>query len=65
MKIIAHTPQGVFTGKEIQYTEEHYKDVCCLLKKLPDLKYFCFETPNGEVYVTEQMISQSVFEVVK
>ncbi len=65
MKIVAHTPHGVFNGKEIEYTEEQYKEISSFLEKLPNLKYFSFETPNGEIYIPDGLINQSVFVLEK
>ncbi len=65
MRIIAHAPQGIFKGKEVKYDEQQYKVIGSCLEKLPDLKYFSFETPTGEIYMTEEMISQSVFVLEK
>ncbi len=65
MKIVAHTPYGVFKGKEIEYTEEQYKATGSFLEKLHQLEYFSFETPNGEIYMTKEMIGQSLFVLEK
>ncbi len=65
MKIVAHTPHGVFNGKEIEYTEEQYKAIGSFLERLPQMKYFSLETPNGEIYMTKEMIDQSLFVLEK
>jgi len=65
MKIVAHTPHGVFKGKEIEYTEEQYKVTSSFLGQLHQLEYFSFETLNGEIYMTKEMIDQSLFVLEK
>ena len=65
MKIVAHTPHGVFNGNEIEYNEEQYKLTGSLLEKLHQLEYFSFETPNGEIYMNKEMIDKSVFVLEK
>ena len=59
MKIIAHTPYGVFEGKEI--TEEQ-DEVEQLLSNIHKLSYFCFYLPdNSMVYFTKGMIDETLF----
>ena len=59
MKIIAHTPYGVFEGKEI--TEEQ-DEVEQLLSNIHKVSYFCFYLPDDSmVYLTKEMIDKSLF----
>ena len=65
MKIIAHTHYGVFEGKSVKYSETEYKRIGKLLEYLPKVEYFSFETDNGEVYMTKEMIANSLFILEK
>ena len=65
VKIIAHTPQGKFEGKEHPYTEEQYLQITQLMSNIGNLVYFTFETETGDVYFPKGIIHESVFEVVK
>ena len=65
MKIIAHTPYGVFEGVEREYNETEYEELACLLEKLPKLEYLCFNIDKGEIYMTQEMIADSLFVLEK
>jgi hypothetical protein len=65
MKIIAHTKYGVFTGREVEYSDENYKETCEFLEKLYDMNYFTFGTEAGKVYMTKEMIADSLFVLEK
>ena len=65
MKIIAHTKYGVFEGIERKYDETEYENIGKLLEKLPKLEYFSFMTDKGEVYMTKQMINDTLFILEK
>jgi hypothetical protein len=65
MKIIAHTKYGVFEGKSVKYSETEYKRIGKLLEYLPKVEYFSFETDNGEVYMTKEMIADTLFILEK
>jgi hypothetical protein len=65
MKIIAHTKYGVFEGIERKYDETEYKEIGNFLEKIADLKYFSFKTDKGEVYMTKQMINDTLFILEK
>jgi hypothetical protein len=65
MKIIAHTKYGVFEGVEKEYSEEKYYEIGKFLEKLCDLKYFSFQTDKGEIYLTKEMIDDSLFILEK
>lgn len=65
MKIIAHTRYGVFEGKSVEYDETEYKRIGKLLEYLPKVEYFSFETDMGEIYMTKEMIANSLFILEK
>lgn len=65
MKIIAHTKYGVFNGVEEEYSEKKYEIIGKFLEKLADLSYFSFVIETGEVYMTKEMISDSLFVLEK
>jgi hypothetical protein len=65
MRIVAHTKYGVFKGVERDYNEQEYADIGKLLEKLPKLEYFSFMTDAGGVYMTKEMIADSLFVLEK
>jgi hypothetical protein len=65
MRIIAHTKYGVFNGVGEEYSEEKYEEIGKFLEKLADLSYFSFVIETGEVYMTKEMIVDSLFVLEK
>ena len=65
MRIIAHTKYGVFKGIEAEYSEDDYAELLEFLKGLCELSYFLFGTENGKVYMTKEMIADSLFVLEK
>jgi hypothetical protein len=65
MKIIAHTKYGVFTGIEKEYSEEEYDSIADFLTQICKMSYFTFGTENGKVYMTKEMIADSLFVLEK
>ena len=65
MKIIAHTKYGVFEGVEKEYSEEKYYEIGKFLEQLCDLKYFSFHTDKGEIFLTKEMIADTLFILEK
>ena len=65
MKIIAHTKYGVFEGVEHEYDEEKYVDIGKFLEKIHQLDYFSFQTDKGEIYITKEMIADTLFILEK
>jgi hypothetical protein len=65
MKIIVHTKYGVFEGVESEYREQKYLQTGQLLEKISKLEYFCFNTDKGEIYMTKEMIADSLFILEK
>jgi hypothetical protein len=61
MRIIAYTKYGIFEGKNADYNEAEYKRIGQLLEYLPKLEYFSFETDRGEIYMTREMIANTLF----
>ena len=65
MKIIAHTKYGVFEGVENEYDEEKYAEIGKFLEQIYKLEYFSFTTDKGEVYMTKEMINNTLFILEK
>jgi len=65
MRIIAHTKYGVFEGIEKEYDEDDYIAIGKLLEKLRHLDYFSFKTYQGEVFMTKEMIADTLFILEK
>jgi hypothetical protein len=65
MKIVAHTPCGVFESKDKEYTEEDYLNLCDFLSKFEYMSYFSLDTDNGSIYLPKEMIQRSVFVIEK
>lgn len=65
MRIVAHTKYGVFEGIGRDYDEKEYENIGKLLEKLPRLEYFSFMTDKGEVYLTKEMIADTLFILEK
>jgi hypothetical protein len=65
MRIVVHTKYGVFEGIEREYDEEKYYENKKFLNQLCDLKYFSFPTDKGEIYLTKEMIADSLFILKK
>ena len=65
MKIIAHTKYGVFNGVEEEYSQKEYELIVKFLEKLANLSYFSFVIETGEVYMTKEMIADSLFVLEK
>lgn len=65
MRIIAHTKYGVFTGVEEEFSPESYVEVADFLGRLCELTYFAFRTATGKVYMTKEMVADSLFILEK
>ena len=65
MKIVAHTKYGVFEGVENEYDEEQYAEIGKFLNQLCDMKYLSLETDKGEIYITKEMIADTLFVLEK
>jgi len=66
MRIVAHTPHGTFKGKDIEYCDEKLSTLHTdIFERLHQLSYITFETPDSQIYMTKEMIAQSVFVVEK
>lgn len=65
MKIVAHTPRGVFRSVDKEYTEEDYSALCELLSNVTNMSYFSITTDYGDIYFPKEMIQRSVFVIEK
>ena len=65
MRIIAHTKYGVFKGVGQEYSEEKYEAIEKFLEQIANLSYFSFVIETGEVYMTKEMIADSLFVLEK
>jgi len=65
MKIVAHTPLGVFESTNKEYNEKDYLNLCDLLSQVALMSYFSLDTDNGSIYLPKEMIQRSVFVVEK
>ena len=65
MRIIAHTKYGVFQSKETEFTQKEYEQSTKFLEQIQDLEFVPFETDDGDLYMTKEMIADSVFILQK
>ena len=65
MQIIAHTPQGIFKSVDEPYDETKYRLYKETLEGVNKLAYLRLTTDTGQCYISEAMIDQSVFFLVK
>ena len=65
MRIIAHTKYGVFQSKETEFTPTEYEKSTKFLEQIHNLEFISFETDDGELYMTKEMISDSLFIIQK
>lgn len=65
MRLVAHTKYGVFKGSEEDYDEQKYAKIGKFLENMSRLEYFCIVTDAGEVYMTKEMINDSLFVLEK
>jgi hypothetical protein len=65
MKIVAHTPRGVFESTDKEYNQEDYLNLCNLLSQVALMSYFSLDTDNGSIYLPKEMIQRSVFVIEK
>jgi hypothetical protein len=65
MKIVAHTPLGVFESTDKEGTEEDYSNLCDLLSQVALMSYFSLDTDTGSIYLPKEMIQRSVFVIEK
>jgi hypothetical protein len=65
MKIIVHTKYGIFSSKEQDYEDKLYEELRGMIDQLAKAKYFCFDSENGMIFLTEKMIQESLFIIEK
>jgi hypothetical protein len=63
MKIVAHTPRGVFKSTDKEYNQEDYLNLCNLLSQVTHMSYFSLDTDTGSIYLPKEMIQRSVFVI--
>jgi hypothetical protein len=66
MRIIAHTPHGVFESKGSEYSDKGFEALEKPLKQIAELTYLSFGLDNDQsIYMTKEMINRSVFILQK
>lgn len=65
MKLIIHTKYGKFEGKERSYNEKEYNKMGDILTRMHKSEYLCFDTDDGEIYLTKAMIDDCIVELIK
>jgi hypothetical protein len=65
MKLIVHTKYGKFEGKEKPYNEQDYNQMSYTLTQMHKASYLCFDTADGEIYLTKAMIDDCIVELIK
>lgn len=65
MKLIIHTKYGKFEGKEKPYNEKEYTQMGNALTEMHKAQYLCFDTADGEIYLTKPMIDDCIVELIK
>lgn len=71
MRIVAHTPYGVFESIEEGYDKDKFKSIAGKLEKelletqLLETPIFVFNYAHGKIYFTPEMIKQSLFVLEK
>jgi len=65
MNILVHTKYGVFETRQAKYNDKDYKSISDFLERLPELNYLQFETDEGDVYFSKELIADSLFILQK
>jgi hypothetical protein len=66
MRIIAHTPHGIFESKESEYSDKAFEALELFLERIAELGYFSFAIEDDQsIYMTKEMINRSVFILQK
>lgn len=65
MKLVIHTKYGKFEGKEVPFDQKKYEQTGDALTKMHKAEYFCFDTEDGEVYMTKEMINNCIVQIIK
>jgi|694.fasta_scaffold26997_11 hypothetical protein len=65
MKLIIHSKYGKFEGNEVPYDEKRYKELSNFLEQLHKFEVARFDTPNGELHMTNSMIDDCIIELIK
>jgi hypothetical protein len=62
MKLVAHTPVGVFETVETEFNAEDKQNLLDLL--VADLKYLKLDTPDGVIVLKSEILKNSLFKLV-
>lgn len=65
MKLIIHTKYGKFEGIECPFDQKKYNEISTFLNEIHRLTYACFNTVNGDIYMTKEMLNDCIVEVIK
>jgi hypothetical protein len=65
MNILAHTKYGVFRTSQVEYDEERYMRISEFLEGLSELEYLQLQTDDGDVYLSKELIADSLFILQK
>ena len=65
MKLIIHTKYGRFEGKEQPFDQKKYDKISEFLMELHRLTTACFETADGEIYMTKEMLNDCIVQLIK
>jgi len=65
MKLIIHTKYGKFEGKDHPFDQTKYDEISQFLTDIHRMQYACFDTENGEIFMTKPMIDDCIVELIK
>jgi hypothetical protein len=65
MKIIVHTKYGKFETTPTEYTEEEYKKLQTFMSTVTDSKFLSLNTDKGFIYLPQEIIQDTLFEIQK
>jgi hypothetical protein len=64
MKIVAHTPYGVFQTESVLYSKEKYEEYKEFLQKIHTARNATFKTDNDGLFIMlPEVIKQSIFVI--
>lgn len=65
MKIIAHTKYGTFETSPTPYSEEEYNNLKEFMSTVTDSKYLTLNTDTGFIYLPQEIIQDTLFQIEK
>lgn len=65
MKLIIHTKYGKFEGKYQSFDQKKYDEIGEFLMHIHKLETACFETADGEIYFTKEMLNDCLIQLLK